>query len=85
MEKNVKDSRACEPKGLSDPNWLARIRELGIRKMFFDCYESSCRAIARSGIGRNNRVRSYERTGTPKVSRLANISLKGEWIQLLTV
>ena len=62
----VKDSRACKLKGLSDPN---RLRfELG---RLFSARElsivngSSCRAVARSGIGGLHRVRLHERSGFP--------------------
>ena len=66
MEKNVKDSRACEPKGLSDPEQLA-----GIREAFLPARRMSIVMKVRVGLlqgqacDRNYRVRSHDRTGTP--------------------
>jgi len=60
-KEKVKVLTGVQRKGLSDPGQFTGIREAGIRKMFVDCYENSCRDIRNPGIGRNNRVKLYEK------------------------
>lgn len=64
--KKVKDSRACEPKGLSDPGQLAGIREAFIpARMMSIAMKVRVGGLQTQACDRNCRVRSYDRTGTP--------------------